>query len=59
MASQRPDFATIVQSLSRSDPKLLKWSEEDKTAHPEATMLGAELDISVEMFKELQNTYNN
>ena len=29
----------------------------NKTAHPKATMLGAELDISVAMFRELQNTY--
>ena len=33
----------ITQQLSLPDTKLLKWSEEDESVHPEATQLGADL----------------
>ena len=57
--SGRPNFPAVVQSLSRSDLELLKWSEEDKTAHPEATLLGTELDTATELYTDLQNMYLN
>ena len=59
-ASERPDFPRIVQHLSLSDTKLLKWAEQDRTAAPaEATSLGAELKAAVDLYKELQNAYLN
>ena len=53
----RPDAAMIAQWLSRPDPQLLRWSEEDRALHPEASLLGAELEAAVELYKELQETY--
>ena len=47
----------IVQWLSRPDPQLLRWSEEDKTVHPRASLLGADLDAAAELYKELQSVY--
>ena len=41
-----------MQQLSLSDPKLLMWSEEDRSVHPEATKLGADLLCAQELFKE-------
>ena len=38
--SERPDFTEVSRELSLPDSKLLKWSEEDKRAHPEAAKLG-------------------
>ena len=39
------------------DTKILKLSDEDKAVHPEASKLGAELDKSVEVYKDLQELY--
>ena len=38
-----PSFQDIARQLSLPDTKLLKWSEEDKSVHPEAAKLGADL----------------
>ena len=56
--SGRPNFPAVVQLLSRSDLELLKWSEEDKTAHPEATLLGTKLDMAARLFRDLQTSYS-
>ena len=56
--ASRPGFVSIVQQLSLPDTKILKWSEEDKAAvHPEASILGAGLDKSVDLYKDLQEKY--
>ena len=55
--SQRPYFMEIVQWLSRPDPQLLRWSEEDRAVHPKACLLGAELEAVGELYKELQEVY--
>ena len=47
----------ITQQLSLPDTKLLKWSEEDKSVHPDATKLGADLLCTQELFKDLQTQY--
>ena len=39
----RPSFQDLTKQLSLPDTKLLKWSEEDKSVHPEAAQLGADL----------------
>ena len=55
----RPDFVSVVQQLSLPDTKLLKWSEEDKATDPEAATLGAGLDKAVDLYKDLQQSYDN
>ena len=47
----------ITRQLSFPDTKLLKWSEEDKSVHPEATKLGADLLCAQELYKNLQTCY--
>ena len=58
-SSSRPDFVSVVQQLSLPDTKLLKWSEEDRGTDPEAATLGAGLEKAVELYKDLQEQYNN
>ena len=48
----------MTKLLSLPDPKLLKWSEEDKAVHPEAAKLGADLFSAQELYKDLQASYN-
>ena len=55
--SERPDFTEVSRELSLPDSKLLKWSEEDKRAHPEAAKLGADLLCAKELYKDLQVQY--
>ena len=57
--SQRPNFQDIVKQLSLPDTKLLKWSEEDKSVHPEAAMLGADLLYGKGLYKDLQISYQS
>ena len=54
---KRPNFLSVCKELSQPDPKLLKWSEEDKAVHPEAAKLGAELLSAQDLYKDLQNKY--
>ena len=56
-SNERPEFSEITQHLSFPDPKLLKWSDEDRSVHPEATKLGADLLCAQELFKDLQTRY--
>ena len=55
--SGRPTFQNIVTQLSRPDTKLLKWSKEDESVHPEADKLGADLLCGEELYKDLQLKY--
>ena len=57
MVSKRPNFVNISRKLSISDTKLLQWSEEDRSVHPEATKLGADLLCGQELYKNLQTQY--
>jgi hypothetical protein len=52
--SQRPSFQDLTRQLSLPDTKLLKWSEEDKSVHPEAAQLGADLKCGEELYMDLQ-----
>ena len=56
-SSVRPDFQEVTQKLSLPDTKLLKWSMEDKSVHPEAAKLGANLLCGEELYKDLQLKY--
>ena len=53
----RPDFAAICHQLSPADAELLKWTEADKSTHPQVVVLGADLIHSKELFKDLQTMY--
>ena len=55
--SERPGFTEITRQLSLPDPKLLKWSQEDKLVHPEAAELEADLLCAQDLYKDLQNRY--
>ena len=55
--SGRPTFAAILQTLSLPDSHLLQWSEADKAEHPEAAMLGAELEAATDLYTKLQQSY--
>ena len=57
MTSQRQSFPDITRQVSLPDTKLLKWSEEDKSVHPEAATLGADLLCGEELYKDLQTRY--
>jgi hypothetical protein len=46
-----------MEQLSLPDTKLLKWSEEDKSVHPDAARLGADLKCGEELYKDLQAKY--
>ena len=56
-ASERPSFTEITRQLSLPDPKLLKWSKGDKSVHPEAAKLEADLLCAEDLYKDLQNRY--
>ena len=59
MTNQRLSFPDITRQLSLPDTKLLKWSEEDKSVHPEAVTLGADLLCGEELYKDLQTRFKN
>ena len=56
-APRRPSFEDLTRQLSLPDTKLLKWSDEDKSVHPEAAQLGADLLCGEELYKDLQTRY--
>ena len=56
-APRRPSFEDLARQLSLPDTKLLEWSEEDKSVHPEAAQLGADLLCGEELYKDLQTRY--
>ena len=53
----RPSFIELTRQLSLPDTKLLKWLEEDRSVHPEAAHLGADLLCGEGLYKELQVKY--
>jgi hypothetical protein len=57
MTSKRPGFADITQHLHLPDDQLLKWTEEDKSTHPGADKLGANLLCAQDLYKDLQVIY--
>ena len=54
---ERPKFQDVSRQLSLPDSQLLQWSEVDKTVHPEAAILGADLLSAQELYKDLQVKY--
>ena len=47
----------MTRQLSLPDTKLLKWLEKDKSVHPEAAKLGADLLCGEGLYKDLQLKY--
>ena len=57
MTIKRPTFADVSTNLSLPDTELLKWSEEDKSTHPGADKLGADLLLAQDLYRDLQVLY--
>ena len=53
----RPSFSELTRQLSLPDTKLLKWLEEDKSVHPEAAQLEADLASASDLYVDLQAKY--
>jgi len=58
-ASSRPTFSWLLQALCQPEAVLLSWSEEDTRVHPKATVLGAALVTSKDLYPNLQGAYRN
>ena len=57
MTIKHPTFSDISANLSLPDTGLLKWSEEDKSTHPGADKLGADLLLAQDLYRDLQVLY--
>ncbi len=57
ISTSRPTFSKVVTWLSLPDSELLKWSEDDKSVHPEATKLGANILYAECLYPDLQSQY--
>ena len=55
--SSRPSFSSLYQTLNREFASLLEWTDEDSQCHPQASLLGAELDAGKDLYSELQWAY--
>jgi hypothetical protein len=56
--SKRPDFVALSQHLSDSqERRLLKWTEDDRSTHPNVDRLGAEFLIAENLYMDLQVIY--
>ena len=55
--SVRPMFSAIFNMLSHSPSHLLSWAERDLSIHPQVACLGAPLEVTEELFTELQDYY--
>ena len=57
-SSSRPTFPQLVELLSRADFELFAWEEDDlRNIDPLAKVIGAPLEISENLYRELQNSY--
>jgi len=57
--SSRPTFDSISQQLCMSDTKLLQWTNEDLSVHPDAKQLGTAMASAKDLYKDLQDTYKH
>ncbi len=48
---------TVSCKLSQPDSMLLHWLEKDILVHEEAAILGADLEATEDLYKDLQNSY--
>lgn len=47
----------LCGQLSLPDSKLLQWLNNDKSGHPEACKVGADLKSAEKLYKDMQSTY--
>ena len=59
LTTNRPSFQNLTRQLSQPEIELLGWSEEDKSVHPEAAQLGADLIFGEELYKDLQTIHGS
>ncbi len=57
MSSQRPSFQDVVRFLFMNEEALLKWTVKEKAVHISACWLGADLDVAMDLHKDLQVLY--
>ena len=43
--------------MSGDELNLLQWSDEDRAVHPQASLLGADLSVSENLYSDLQMAY--
>ena len=56
--SRHPTFPQLVELLSRADFELFLWEEEDlRNSDPRVREIGAPLEITTDLYPELQRTY--
>ena len=56
--SERPKFSDIMEYLTVADSTLLQWNEDDSSVADMCTVLGASLDHGMNLFPDLQLTYD-
>ena len=57
--SRRPTFPQLVELLSRADFELFLWEEEDlRNSDPRVKVIGAPLEVAMELYPELQRMYS-
>lgn len=59
-SGRRPNFHQLVELLSQADFELFAWEEEDLSGScydPRAKVIGAPLNVSKNLFTELQRLY--
>ena len=56
-SSRRPTFANVLRSLSDNPQTILSWRDVDKAVHEQASVLGAPLAASQDLYSELQQTF--
>ena len=57
MPHERPEFMIVSCKLAQPDSVLLNWSEEENSSISNANHLGASLEASEDLYKDLQDTY--
>ena len=57
MPSERPQFMIVSCKLAQPDSVLLNWSGEEKNSYSDADQLGASLEATQDLYKDLQDTY--
>ena len=55
--TDRPSFASLVSNFSQPDTELLAWSDDDRSCHPQASVLGALMEAGTHLYPLLQDTY--
>ncbi len=58
MKGERPTFPNLKHELDQPDSILLHWTDEDRSnVNPEATIIGAPLNHTEQLYMDLQRSY--